>query len=181
MKNFKFLLATTAILSMGTVAVNSADLSYTDSAEISVVIELWKANEIAVVEDLINFGALIATGEHSDASVRLDPATGMRTITGSGVTAAIDEFLLAEIAVNIPTGYKATLTLPSDVELDDENFNDLDLLTFVPEYASTRGNSYNDNYNIQRYRIGGSIDLSESKFSGYYNGSFTVTAVVEPE
>ena len=178
MKNFKLLLATTAILSMGAVNVKATDLSYTDSAEINASIELYRTNGISVIDEILNFGSLVSTGEHDDASVRLDATNMVRTITGSGVIATrTDDYHFARIRLYEPEGYSVALTMDSLILM---NINDADEVTLVPEYWAN-GEMRIGDYHFREYTIGGSIDLSEAKFYGDYEGILTVTAVVSPE
>ena len=182
MKNFNLLLATTAILST-TAFMANADELYRDSAKLNVNIALYEASKITVVEETIEFGALAATGDHSDSQVRLDYTYG-RDISGSGVVAAGDDYHFGKIAVNVPTGYKSSLTLDSSVQLLTDSGNDV--ITFIPEATYDQTIHYDQDdtthsYSFEYYVIGGEIDLSDAKFIGEYSGTTTVTAIVSPE
>ena len=176
MKNKFLLLGATALLSTGAILANADPLPALPdaSATLEVRISLYNAAGITVKEDTIDFGTLAATGDHTGASVRL--MRGIRTITGSGVVAAGGEVKTAYLYVAVPTGYKATLSLPQKVTLQD-TYSEKFRLTFVPEKILDEEAGVGDIY-YNAYDIGGSIDLSD-EFHGDYTGSFTVTAVYE--
>ena len=179
MKNFNLLLGATALLSTVTSLANADPLPALPdaTAHLDVKIGLFNAAGITVQEDTIDFGVLAATGAHTDASVRLDPDGGDRTISGSGVVAADSGTLhkVASLEVNVPDGYNAVLNLPADVVLSTGNGDGSPALDFVPEKYLEENPQYGD-LAFDVYSIGGSIDLS-GKFHGNYSGGFTVTAV----
>ena len=181
MKNKFLLLGATALLSTGAILANADPLPALPdaSAELKVQIRLWNAAGITVEQDTIDFGTLAATAEHDGAKVTLSAEDGTREITGSGVVAADSGSVhkIAYLSVNVPAGYKATLNLPTNVTLynDDSVARTGYQLNFKPEkylYETLTAGTLE----LDSYYIGGSIDLSD-EFHGWYEGSFVVTAV----
>ena len=84
--------------------------------------------------------------------------------------------------MNAPNGYKVNLTIPGSITLSSEAKHGSSIL-FEPEYSLYNIFTLDGNaYRIFAYRIGGNIsELSADKFSGVYSGTFTVTAIVEPQ
>ena len=180
MKKFNLLLATTAMLSIGLAMNVNADNLYSDTEVLNVRIHLFNANKITVYDEDVVFGTLVNTGDNDDASVRLNAENGIRTV--SGVEAPINnDYNFARIGINIPAGYKVSLTFNDEIYLYNKGKHTQDELEFVPEYHEIGTvTSISDEYNIIDYRIGGSIDLSDASFGGTYTGTFTITAVVSP-
>ena len=180
MRNYKLLLATTAILSAALAMDTKADLSYNDSTDISVNVNIINAHGIIVVDDTIEFGDLAFTNDQHTATVTLDPDSGGRTITGSGVVATydFDGEGLAAFNLNIPEGYAATITFPENILLDDTEGHEIE---FTPSYTSAPTSPANGNYTEIGYIIGGSIDLTGETVPGGYQTSFEVTVVVAPQ
>ena len=178
MKNKFLLLGATALLSTGAILAN-ADPLPDASATLKVEITLYNAAGITVKHDTIDFGVLAATGPHDGAKVILHPDSQNREITSPNVVAADSGSVhkIAYLSVNVPAGYKATLNLPTNVTLynDDSVARTGYQLNFKPEkylYETLTAGTLE----LDSYYIGGSIDLSD-EFHGWYEGSFVVTAV----
>ena len=180
MKNFKLLLASTAILSTGALLANSADLSYTDSADFDARVELIRAAGITMINDTVNFGTLVQTGAAAPTGTATMDSNGAITFSGSG--AVRDTAVATHVGrfdINIPEGYTATVTPAASVSLDNENG---DIIIFTPTVNSDTS-SYADgsNYIMHNYRVYGSLNLDNVPLNGLFQGSFTVSVIVKPE
>ena len=182
MKNKFLLLGATAILSTALAMDTKADLSYNDSTDITVNVNIINAHGIIVVDDTIEFGDLAFTNDQHTATVTLDPDQDSRgrTITGSGVVATsdFDPEGFAAFHLNIPEGYAATITFQENILLEDGEGNEIE---FTPSYSSAPTSPANGNYTEVGYIIGGSINLTGETVPNGYQTSFEVTVVVAPE
>ena len=182
MKNFKLLLATTAILSTGALMANAdlGALGYEDSAEFNARVELIKAAGITMIHNTVSFGRLVQTGADAPTGTATMDINSNVTLSGSG--AVRDTTVAAEAGrfdINIPEGYTATVTPDESALLQNENG---DIITFTPT-VTRNGSSHtkDSDYIMHNYRVYGSLDLDDVPFDGFYEGSFTVNVIVQPE
>ena len=180
MKNFKLLLATTAILSTGALLANSADLSYTDSADFNARVELIKAAGIMMINDNVNFGRLVQTGADEPTGTATMDENGDITFSGSGVVRDTEIGTEAgRFDINIPEGYTATVTPTESVSLENQNGDEI---FFTPTVTNIGSSQLGDSdYIIHTYKVHGSLDLDDVPFSGVYRSSFEVSVIVQPE
>ena len=173
MKNFKLLLATTAMLSMSSMVANA--LSNQDTVD--VTIEMVSPAYVITKTDM-NLGKV---AHRFDANnTRLAGVLNLKT-DGTVSETDLDYYGGANVAVvqtsGIMTGKK--LAFPDEVEITKGTGEDKEICGTLKEIVTDGGNSgYGDHH------IGGKFYINTStttltNITGSCTGSFTVTAVID--
>ena len=167
MKNFKFLLATTAILSMGAMAVNAEPIA---STTLDVEAELIYDDVVNVIQN-IKFGTFIANWQGAPNSITIDPETGNITDIDSNMLAGTHQ--RGEVEVIMGNSDPITLSIGS-ITLTNE---DGDTATYTPDFAEIDSEAVNPTYTMKKYGIGGTVMYDKNSTQGTYTGTLTVNVV----
>ena len=176
MKNFKLLLATTAILSTALAMNVKADEP--SSTTLNVDVELLVPDVVIPVQH-IDFGKIIVDPEQvgqQEFSVTMDPATG--EINDYDAAKLHGKRKNGQVSLAYLYSSKKTIELPSNIFLYSLDGHQMG---FAPDFAEIYSNSRAQFY-TKTYGIGGNLYVSSGNYGfqpGKYSGQLTVTVIAD--
>ena len=164
MKKLNLLLATTAILSMGTMAANAGD-ELSPDATLDVHVNIVQPSRVYELQD-IDFATLISNYDGDHYEVTMNSTTGSLTAPEGILLVGTPKNGLVEISM--ANANLQTLSLPSSVTLSNDDGEEV---TYRPDFAVTRSVAVGENYVTKTFGIGGVLRVDDGV--GIIKGDFT--------
>lgn len=164
MKKITFILF--ALITGTAFGQNSAQGTATVNAEIVSPIQLNSSQPL-------NFGSIVSTTD--GGTVTMDPKTGKRTYSQTGMEVLSSSFSVAEFNVTIQENYTYSVSIPN-ISLSGPDNSTMEL-NFTHSLDPTSNMSSGNT--SDRFTVGGELQVNGGQTVGSYTGTVEVTVTYE--